>query len=78
MTKGKKLFNVYRTVKYDYCGMGVDSERTEMVGKTWAVSDKKAACNVAYRNGEKTFDIIPLWGDGARTVFYHAEEAVKQ
>lgn len=78
MPNAKKMFNVYRTVKYDYCGMGVDSENTEMVGTTWAVSDKKAACNVAYRYGERTYDEIPLWGDGAKITFYHAEEVVKQ
>lgn len=78
MEKAKRRYKVYRTVRYDYCGMGVDSETTELAGETWAVSDKKAASNVAYRCGERTYDVIPLWGDGAKTTFYHAEEVVKQ
>ena len=75
MAKEKYLYNVYRTIEYNYNGLGEDSERTEFAGKTYAVSDKQAANNVAHRYGDRPFEMVELWGDGCKTTFYHAEAA---
>lgn len=71
--KNKKKYKVYARIRYIYNGMGIDSETIEYIGETMAVSATKAVNNIAYRLRIKPYDLIPLWGDGAKETNLFAE-----
>ena len=74
MANTRCRWKVYRIEKHEYLGMGIDSERKDFAGETFAVSGKQAANNVAHRNGETPFYQVPWECDGSRTVVYTAEK----
>ncbi len=74
--KPKKKYNVFGLTQRDYNGSGVDEETPHkfLIGTTYAASPEKAVSNVAYREGVRVFDIVPMWGDGACYKWLEAEE----
>jgi hypothetical protein len=75
MAQRRKLYNVYKNTQRMYNGLGVDQNTTQFVGQTMAVSEKQAANNVAFRNGEKPYKEVPMYGDGVAVFTYYAKEA---
>ena len=49
----KRRFKVYMTHSWHYNGLGVDSEYTEFLGETWAMSKAQAINNIQFRYGIK-------------------------
>ena len=72
MVKAKKRYSVYLITEFDYCGNGVNGKSVKHIGDTWAVSAKKAECNISFRKGISTHSTKEMQGDGMITRYLKA------
>lgn len=72
MVKAKNKYSVYLITEFDYCGNGVNGKFVRHIGDTWAVSAKKAECNVSFREDIPVHSTKEMQGDGMITRYLKA------